>query len=113
MLGDINGSTEFLAEAAALSARLDEQGRSVFDVRYDGHAFGSWVVTAGTSKRRIVVTWDGRDGRLVAKASDFPDSQAHPTWSLVAEQVPVDRSPSALLRAAELIVLAASGAPAV
>jgi hypothetical protein len=109
---DVTGSAEFLGEAAALASRLRERGRSMFDVRYDGLAFGSWVVTAGTPQRRVVVTWDGRDGRLSAEAAGFADSQSRPSWRNVSEQQPADRSPAALLRLAEQIILAESGAPA-
>ncbi len=113
MLRDVTGSTEFLAEAAALASRLDEQGRSVFQIRYDGQAFGSWVLIAGTAKRRVMVTWECRDGRFVAEVADFSDSQTPPVWNLLTEQTHTDRSPCALLHAAEQIVLAQSSAPAV
>ena len=112
MAEDVTGSAAFLAEAASLASRLLERGRSVLDLRYDGLAFGSWVVTAGTPKRRVLVTWDGREGELIVQAAEFSDSRARPAWRTVAEQRVQDHSPAVLLRLAEEIILAESGPPA-
>ena len=110
---DATGATEFLTEAAALAHRLLQHGRSIFAVQYDGVAFGSWTVSAGTPKRRVVVTWAGRDGRLSARAASFSDSRTQPQWSSVLEQTLDHRTPGALLRLAERVILSESDAPAV
>jgi hypothetical protein len=110
MRSDVTGSAHFLAEAASLASRLLERGRSVFDVRYDGLAFGSWAVTAGTPERRVVVTWDGREGELTAEAAEFSDPPSRPVWRPVVRERLEDRSAGALLRRAERIILTESGA---
>lgn len=111
MSTDVTSSAAFLAEAAGLAARLLEQGRSVFDVRYDGLGFGSWVLTAGTRKRRVCVTWDGRESTLRFQGAEFSDSQSRPTWRVLSDAPVLNPSPHAVLRAAEAVILAQSGAP--
>jgi hypothetical protein len=112
MTADMTGSATFLTEAAGLAQRLLERGRAVFDVRYDGLAFGSWVLTAGTPKRRVRVTWDGREPALRIEVAEFGDSRSRPAWRVVSDAPVADQSPGALLRLAEASILAESGAPA-
>ena len=108
----MTGTAAFLTEAAGLAERLLARGRSIFDVRYDGLAFGSWVLTAGTPKRRVRVTWDGREATLRVEAAEFGDPQSRPAWRAVSDHPVADRSPDALLRLTEAAILAHSGAPA-
>ena len=112
MARDVTNTAEFLAEAASLAARLLERGRSIFDIQYDGLAFGNWRLTAGTPKRRVAVTWDGREGILAAKRARFADWRSRPVWQLAAGSQAEGRSPAVLLRLAEQIILAESDAPA-
>jgi hypothetical protein len=112
MPDDITSSTEFLAEAAATAARLLQRGRSVFDVRYDGLAFGSWTLTAGRPKQRVEVSWDGREGLFTCRTATFGDSQSRPAWRTLSEVRPEDRSPRFLLNLAEQIIIDESQLPA-
>lgn len=111
MSGDVTGSATFLAEAASVAQRLLERGRSIFDVCYDGLAFGSWVLTAGTPKRQVRVTWDAREGTLRVEVGEFGDSRSPPAWRTVSDDLAADRSAGALLRLAEETILAQSGGP--
>ena len=101
---DVTGSIAFLTEAAAFAQRLHEHGHSVFDLRYDGLAFGNWGITGGTAKRRVIVSWDGREGELSAQAATFGDSRSRPTWrTLATERIEDRRLANLFLRAEQLI----------
>ena len=102
--GDVAGTADFLAEAAALAARLRGH-RSLFEVRYDGLSFGSWTLVGGTPKRRVRVVWDGREGELSAEAATLGNAQDWPQWRPVAAQRPGDPAPGAVLRLAEELIL--------
>ena len=112
MKADVTGSPEYLAEAAALAARLHERGRSVFELHYSGLSFGSWTLLAGTPKRRVLVSWDGKERELSVQAAAFSDSQSRPAWTTVSRQRVEGFSPAAVLGLAEEQILVESGAPA-
>ena len=108
---DVTGSTEFLTEAAALAGRLQSHGRSVFEIHYFGLSFGNWTLTAGTAKRRVLVSWDGREAELTAETGVFADSQSRAVWREVLRERIEGASPVAALRHVETIIVAASGSP--
>ena len=109
---DIGGAIEYLAAASALAARLAEHRRTLFELQFFGLSFGSWTMVAGTAKRRVRLTWDGREGELTADVAQFADSRDQPAWQPVAQHRVPDRAPEALWQLAEHLVLTQSGAPA-
>ena len=109
---DVTGTAAFLSAASGLVDRLAIKGRSVFDLQYDGLSFGSWVLTAGTAKLRVRVTWDGKEGSLLAEAAAFNDSRSRPEWKSVARHAAPREPLAQVFAAAEEIILVESGAAA-
>ena len=82
--GKMNTETEaskrHFDAVSKLVHELEVQDIAVYQHAYDYLAFGSWEIVAGTRKRRVRVTWDGKDSRLTVEACVVPDSQSLLNW---------------------------------
>ena len=66
----------FLNIARSVTAR----GLTVYRCRYDFLAFGSWVIEAGTSHRRLQIARDGKEGMLRCSTSSFDNAASVARW---------------------------------
>ena len=71
------GQFETLTRIARL---LAGNGLVVFRCRFDFFAFGSWVIEAGTSHRRLQLVHDGKDGALRCATARLQNAGAVPEW---------------------------------
>ena len=90
-------------ELARLAERLAGRNRAIYRHSFDYMHFGSWVLEAGTRKRRVRVTWDGRESILSASVTEYGDSPG-PDWEPLSERRFERASPFTLFEAAEEII---------
>jgi hypothetical protein len=102
---DVEGTVQFLALLSATAVRLSAQGRAVFDIQYNGLSFGNWVMTAGSRKRRVRLTWDGKEHQLAISTAAFADSQSRPQWTAVEMRSLPSADTGELLGLAEELIL--------
>jgi hypothetical protein len=72
-----------LVAAADLTRRLIAEGRQLYDFQYNWGSFGSWILVAGTSHRRVQVVWDGKESSLRVERFRMNEGSGRPSWEEV------------------------------
>jgi hypothetical protein len=106
MLTDADSALEFIEAFAEFARRIGKHGRAVYHVRFDYMVFGSWVVEAGTSKKRVRLAWDGKESNLAAQHAVYPDSRSRPELRRISDTAMRDASQKEIFATAEAIILA-------
>jgi hypothetical protein len=86
---DIERSIDQLEVVTRIARCLASNGLVVYRCRYDFLAFGSWVVEAGTSHRRLQFVRDGQQRTLRCATAHLQNAGAVPEWQ-EQEVVPLD-----------------------
>lgn len=86
---DIESSVGQLETLTRIARLLAGSGLVVYRCRYDFLAFGSWVIEAGTSHRRLQLVRDGKERALRCATARLQNAGAVPEWE-EHEVVPLD-----------------------
>jgi hypothetical protein len=86
---DVERSIDQLEVAMKIARCLANGGLVVYRCRYDFLAFGSWVIEAGTSHRRLQLVRDGQQRTLRYSTARLQNAGAVPEWQ-EQEVVPLD-----------------------
>jgi hypothetical protein len=89
MNDDVERSMDQLEVATGIARCLASNGLIVYRCRYDFLAFGSWVIEAGTSHRRLQLVRDGQQRTLRYATARLQNAGAVPEWQ-EQEVVPLD-----------------------
>lgn len=89
MADDVERSIDQLDVVARIARNLASNGLIVYRCRYDFFAFGSWVIEAGTSHRRLQLVRDGQQRTLRYSTARIQNAGAVPEWQ-EQEVVPLD-----------------------
>lgn len=95
MREDAERSMESLEVVTRISRHLTTSGLVVYRCRYDFMAFGSWVIEAGTSHRRVQVVRDGQGGTFGFSTARLQNAGAVPNWQQ-REEASLDMPPHEL-----------------
>ena len=80
MTNEADSSVQHLEMVSELARRLAGRGVTVYCHAYDYLAFGSWEIVVGTRKRRVRLTWDGKESRLDAASCVLGDNHSTADW---------------------------------
>lgn len=81
MNGDTQSGVDFIAALLDFARVLETKGYAVYDIDSNLLIFGSFIIVVGTRKRRLKLSWDGRDGFLDVSESYFADSGSQAQWN--------------------------------
>ena len=102
----------FLAALADLAARLSEHRLELQALRYSSDRFGGWECEWARYRRRIRVTWDGKDQHFVVATAEMTPGSKQRQWQVVEDHDFRGRRAGIadLMRTAEGAVIAHGGA---
>jgi len=105
MNNETESSIQHLNLVSEFSRQLAAHEIAIYHHRYDYLAFGSWVIVAGTRKRHVRLTWDGKESRLDAASCVLADSQSTADWTDFDSRSFSRASQDAVLQAGSEMVL--------
>ena len=108
--GDVSSSLGLLEELLSFSRRLAQDSYAIYELQFNMLAYGSWLLVAGTRKRRAQLSWDGRDFVLTCAVSEFPNSSSQSHWQSAGSRSLPPPSHTSVFAAAEQLVFGALGA---
>ena len=78
-------SLEFVTAIAELATRLAADQIALYGLRYSTDLFGGWECEWGRRRRRVKVTWDGKDLHLVVATAELASGSKDRRWQTVED----------------------------
>ena len=105
MKSDPEGSSLHLEMMSNLARQLTGRGIAVYSHTYNYLAFGSWEIVVGTRKRRVRLTWDGKESFLDAASCALGYSQSKPEWKHLESQTLDSGDPKTVFKIGSEMIL--------
>lgn len=104
----------FIAALADLAGRFSEHRIELQGLRYSSDLFGGWECEWARYRRRIRVTWDGKDQHLVVATAELAAGSKQRQWQVVEDHDFRGRRAAIadLMRTAEAAIAAHGGSRA-
>jgi hypothetical protein len=78
-------SLAFVTAIADLGVRLATDQITLYGLRYSSDLFGGWDCEWGRRRRRVRVTWDGKDQHLVVATAELASGSKERRWQTVED----------------------------
>jgi len=78
-------SLAFVTAIAELAARLATEQVVLYGLRYSTDLFGGWESEWGRRRRRVKVTWDGKDQHLVVATAELASGSKERRWQMAED----------------------------
>jgi hypothetical protein len=78
-------SLAFVTAIAELATRLATDQFVLYGMRYSTDLFGGWECEWGRRRRRVKVTWEGKDQHLVVATAELASGSKERRWQIVED----------------------------